>query len=157
MSAAVKYTSTCGGSGGSASLTFTASPSAVTVSSTGSGNVTIAATPQSGSFDSAIALACAGLPSNLMCSFAPASIVPGNGTARSVLTISTFAVAAKRNERRIHFMLATSLSSMGIFGFVLVGGIRRKRLFQVAGLCVLVLLIVGSTSCGGRSAATSNK
>ena len=156
MSAAVNYTSTCGAAGGSGGLTFTASPSAVTVSSTASGKITIAATPQSGSFNSAIDLACTGLPGNLMCSFAPASIVPGNGTARSVLTISAVAVAAERNERRIHFTLATSVSGMGIFGFMLVGGIRRKRRFQLVGACVLALLVVGGTSCGGRSAVTSN-
>lgn len=153
MSTAVKYTSTCGGSGGSASLTFTASPALVTVSSAGSGNITIAATPQSGSFNSAIDLGCAGLPSNLMCSFAPASIVPGDGTARSVLTISTVAVGANRNERRIQTVFAASLSSVGIFGFAVVGGIRRKRL---AGLCVVALLVVGGTSCGRSSTPTSN-
>jgi hypothetical protein len=155
ISAGVPYTSTCGGPGGSANLNFTATPSIVTLSSGGSGNITIAATPESGAFNSVIDLACVGLPSDLTCSFAPAAIVPGNITARSILTISTVSIAADWTERRIRSTLATSLSSIGMFGLALVGGIQRKRLFQVTGLWVLVLLVLGGTSCGGGISKTS--
>jgi hypothetical protein len=154
MSGAVPYTSTCGMPEATANLNFTAIPSAVILPSAGSGNVTIAATPQSGAFETAISLACGGLPINLTCLFAPASITPGSSTARSILTISAVSVATNRNERRVRSVLATSLLSVGMFGFILIGGVQRKRLFQLAALCVLALLVEAGTSCGGTAANT---
>ena len=147
-----------GGSGGGDSPTFTfgASPSSMTISSGGTGNATVTAAPQSGTFDSAIALSCSGLPKSLACSFAPASITPGNGQASSVLTVAVASVAAmERNDDR-NFLLATWLSSFGLFGITVLGKVERKRIVSVLGVCCIAAMIVGGVSCGGNpSAATS--
>jgi len=134
---------------GGPTLTFATNPSSLTISSGGSGNVTVTATPQSGAFNSAIALACSGLPKTLACSFAPASITPGAGAVSSVLTIAVASVAAKDYRDRNNSLVATWLVSFGLFGLNLVGKVQRKRIFSALGACVLAAMIVGATSCGG--------
>jgi hypothetical protein len=150
MSGPVKFASSCvASSSGTPTVTFGASPSAVTVSSGGAGNITITAVPQSGAFNNAINLTCSGLPSTLTCNFAPASITPGSGAGSSVLTISAASVAGNRNARKSNSLLASWLITFGAFGFAFIGKVQRKRILAVVGACVLAALIVGSTSCGG--------
>ncbi|MGC1371223.1 MAG: hypothetical protein WA824_03700, partial [Candidatus Sulfotelmatobacter sp.] len=67
-------------------ISFTASPTDVTVPIDQSGTVTVTAAMQSGASGSPIALSCTGLPSTLSCSFSPSSITPGTGKATSTLT-----------------------------------------------------------------------
>lgn len=153
MSAPVKYVSTCAGmvTGGSG-LTFGASPSAVTVPSGGSGNITISATPQSGTFDSAIDLGCSSLPGSLTCSFAPKSITPGSNTAISILTIGAVSVASINGRSRgIYPMYASILFGLPIFGFSLIGRVRRKQAVRLVGACALACAVAGLTACGGSS------
>jgi hypothetical protein len=150
MSGPVKFASSCvASSSGTPTVTFGASPSAVTVSSGGAGNITITAVPQSGAFNNAINLTCSGLPSTLTCNFAPASITPGSGAGSSVLTISAASVAGNRNARKSNSLLASWLITFGAFGFAFIGKVQRKRILAVVGACVLAALIIGSTSCGG--------
>lgn len=151
MSAAVKYTSSCAGASGSG-LTFGASPSALTLPSGGSGNITITATPQSGAFNSAINLGCSGLPSNLTCSFAPASMTPGSAMASSVLTIGAVSVASVNGGSRGSYpIFATSLFSLGVFGLTLIGKVQRDQFSRIVGTCALACAVAGITSCGGSS------
>lgn len=150
MSGPVNLTSSCvASSSGAPTVTFGASPSAVTVSSGGSGNITITAVPQSGAFNNTINLACSGLPSTLTCKFAPASITPGSGTGSSVLTISAASVASNRNASKSNSLLASWLFTFGAFGFAFVGKVQRKRVLHFVGACILAALIIGGTSCGG--------
>src|ERR1700687_748654 len=152
-------TSTAGGgttTTSATSLTFGTNPSALTISSGGSGNVTVTAAPNSGSFNSAIALACSGLPQNLACSFSPASITPGGGAVSSVLTIAAAKVTATGHRERNNFLTATWLVSFGLFGFILIGKVARKRIVTVLGACVLAAMIVGGTSCGGGGKTSSS-
>src|SRR5580700_3173562 len=88
MSSAVQAKLNCT-SGNNQSLTLKVNPTTMTVDSGSSGTSTVNVTPQGGSFNSAVALACTGLPSNLQCSFAPASVVPGANTASSILTVTS--------------------------------------------------------------------
>jgi len=155
MSAAVKYTATCGtsgsGGGGSTSVSFGAAPAALTLAAGHSGTITIAASPNSGSFDSQITLACANLPSNLSCSFAPAAITPGSGTAQSVLTISAAATTSASRTHGNRRALLASLFPFAAFGFVFVGKFKRKHLAQGLGAVVLAIVVVGASSCGGKA------
>jgi len=152
ISGAVKFTSTCisGGSTGP-TLTFGANPPSVTILSGGSGSITLTATPQSGAFNSTIALTCSDLPKNLSCSFAPASITPGASAGHSVLTVSAAAVSSYNSGSRRNPILATWLFGFGLVGVTLVGKVQRKRLIAVLGACALAAMIVVSSSCGGKA------
>jgi hypothetical protein len=157
MSGAVNFKSTCEGTAPSnPTLAFGTNPSSVTLSSGGSGNVTVTATPQSGSFNSAIALACSGLPSGLNCSFSPASIIPGSKSVSSVLTISNTPIASSnQNVRKGRPVLAVWFLGLGMFGFLLIGQVDRKRLFTLVGACILGIVFLGSISCGGSNHTAS--
>ena len=117
--------------------------------------MTVTATPQSGAFNSAIALACSGLPKTLACSFSPASITPGSSSVSSVLTVAAASVAATSHRERNNTLVATWFS-FGLFGLILVGKVQRKRIVTVLGACVLAAMIIGATSCGGASTGPVN-
>jgi hypothetical protein len=162
MSGPVKFTANCattttgGGTSGASSLTFGTDPSSLTISSGGSGNVTVTAVPNSGTFNSPISLACSGLPQTLLCSFSPASITPGGGAVSSVLTVAAVKVAATYHRERNNFLVATWLVSFGLFGLTLIGKLERKRIVTVLGACVLAAMIVGGTACGGGGNTSSS-
>ena len=149
ISGPVKYTSTCGA--GSTGWTFESDPASVTIASGGSSTVTVTAASQSGAFDGAIGLTCLSLPQNLSCSFAPASITTGAGAGSSVLTISAGSVRAmNRSANRTGLVFAAWLFGSGAVGICLVGKAQRKRLFPAIGACALVVVMIGSVSCGGN-------
>jgi hypothetical protein len=157
MSASMKYTSTCAPAvtSGSPTVSLGANPTAITVTSGQSSSITILATPQSGAFNNAIALACANLPSNLTCSFSPASVTPGANAAKSVLTIKAAAASSASHADRHRTLFVASLFSFGAFGFVFVGTIQRKRLAHLVCVCIVISVVIGATSCGSKSGLPS--
>jgi|SRR5271165_252947 len=134
-------------------VSFSASPAAITIPSGKSGTFNVAATAQSGAFNSPISLTCSGLPSSLSCSFSPATITPGASTATSVLTVSTVAVEGMdRQKRGKDFPIyATWLLPFGLIGVSLSGKGSRKRGVQVLALCAVISLGMVGASCGGKS------
>ncbi|MHB8217945.1 MAG: glycoside hydrolase family 71/99 protein [Candidatus Sulfotelmatobacter sp.] len=137
-------------------LAFGASPSSVTIPAGQSGRFTVTAKPQSGAFNSAISLSCAGIPSNLSCSFSPASITPGSGVATSTLTISAAAVTGMNLPQRNNSLpiYAAFLLPFGIGGFALAGSVPRRRKAQLLALIVVVGIGMAGSSCGGSAART---
>src|ERR1017187_7826836 len=158
ISSAVTVTSTCvAGTTGSSTFSLGTNPSSMTISSGGSGNLTVTAASQSGAFNNAIALTCSGLPQGVTCSFSPASITPGSRQSNSVLTIAATTIVSADHGDRGHFLAATWLFSFGVFGLTLIGKVQRKRLVTVLGACVLAEMIVGATSGGGSSTSSPAK
>jgi len=158
ITGAVSYSPACGGTGSGGStptLSFAAAPSSVNIPAGKSGSFTITATPQSGSFNSSIALSCAGLPSTLSCSFAPASIVPGAGTAVSTLTISAASVTALNlHHRQWNALYASAVLPFGIAGLALIGNVQRGRTMKTLVLiCLLAGISLVTVSCGGKTFA----
>jgi len=153
ISGPVKFTSACGA--GPSALAFGSTPSSLMIPLAGSGQVSVTATPQSAAFNSAIALSCSCLPQGLSCSFAPASITPGNRSAKSVLTIYEGSIASMNQS--MNSPNVSGLLGLGMIGFALIGIARRKRIFPVLGVCGLAAMIVGS-ACGGntQSSGVSN-
>lgn len=156
ISGPVKFTLSCAGAApASSSFTLGASPSAVSMSAGGSGKVNVTATPQSGSYNNAVQLTCSGLPAGLGCTFAPASITPGESGATSVLTIVSTAVAANSRERR-NFFFAGWLFSFGLVGMVGIGKVQRRRVMAIMGTCALAVMIVITSACGGKTVSAVN-
>lgn len=151
MSAAVQASLSCNATSGPG-LTIAANPSAVTIAAGNSGTLTVNVTPQSGSFNSSVALTCSGLPSTLQCSFAPASVIPGASAASSVLTVvaASPSAASHHRERRTLFF-ADWLLGFGLFGVAVVGKIDRRRVRRAVTAFALAITIVGTISCGGNS------
>ena len=158
ISPVAKATLTCGSStGGSSGFTLGATPSAMTIASGASGTLTVSVAPQSGSFNSAIALTCSGLPSNLKCSFAPASVTPGTGTASSILTVTATSASSAVNRRDGQgLFFATWLLGFGLFGIVFTGKIHGGRIPRVVATWFVATVFIGAISCGGNTANSSS-
>src|ERR1700686_474280 len=137
-------------------VAFAASPSAITIPAGQSGHFTVTAKPQSGAFNNPISLSCAGISSNLSCSFSPASITPGSGVATSTLTISAAAVTGMNLPQRNNSIpiYAAFLLPFGIGGFALVGSVPRRRKAQLLALIAVVGIGMAGSSCGGNAART---
>jgi hypothetical protein len=138
-----------------ATVAFAASPSAITIPLGHTGNFTVTAAANSGAFNTPIALSCVGIPSNLDCSFSPATITPGSGVATSVLTISAATVTgANLPEGRNSLpILAGFLLPFGIGGFALVGTAPRRRKAQFLAIIAIAAIGMAGSSCGGGSIA----
>jgi hypothetical protein len=159
MSEPVSYTPACSGSGGSSSLSFAATPAVINIPAGKSGEVTVTAKSQSGSFNNAISLSCSGLPSILSCSFSPTAITPGSGTAASTLTIAAVSVAGRNQDphRSSSFLYAGWFLTFGVTGFVFMGNLQRRRRTQTAVLaCAIAALGMVTVSCGGGTSAKQN-
>jgi hypothetical protein len=162
ITGAINYAPACGSGGGSSTVSLSASPSAVTIPSGKSGSLTVTAQPQSGSFNSPIALSCAGIPSTLSCSFSPATITPGADAATSTLTISLASVSGATLPQRSKStpLYAAWLLPLGIAGFAFIGSgpsRRAKKTTNTAVLAFLCLCItLASVSCGGGTGTTPN-
>ena len=152
MSAPVRTSLSCGTSASvNSGWTMGANPNAINITPGNSGTLTVSVAPQSGSFNSAVVLACSGLPSTLKCSFAPGSLVPGGSTANSVLTISAASVSATRNHRESRILFsAECLFGFGLFGMVFVGKAERQRRRRVLAGCLMTISVLATISCGGN-------
>ncbi|MFZ0816457.1 MAG: choice-of-anchor D domain-containing protein [Candidatus Sulfotelmatobacter sp.] len=141
------------GSGSDFSLAISPGNDTVKAGSAAAYNLTI--TPLAGSFAYAVKLACSGLPAEASCTFSPATVTPGGGTATSTLSITTTASTAKalpiRQSRHASvYAVWIQLQGIGFFGLVLTG--RKRSTKKVRALVLLVLLIVGliaMTGCAG--------
>ena len=83
-------------------FTLDVSPPAASMTAGQTSTHVVTVTPQNGSYNTEVTLACAtgNLPPQTTCAFDPPSVVPGSAGARSTLTISTVAGSAAALARR---------------------------------------------------------
>ncbi len=159
ITGAISYTSSCPvAQPPPPTVSLTASPTSVTISSGKSGNLSVIASAQGGTFNGAISLTCSGLPSTLSCSFSPAAISPGSGTASSTLTISAASVAGGNvpRGRNPNPVTALWLLPFGITGLLLAGAVPRRRSASMLALCAVLAMGVITVACGGNSPGFSS-
>jgi hypothetical protein len=156
MSSAVNVNLSCGTStGGNSGFILGANPKSINITPGSSGTLAVSVTPQSGSFNNAVALVCSGLPSTLKCSFAPSSLVPGGAAANSVLTISAASTSATANYHEGRgLVVAEWLFGFGLFGTVLVGNMDRRRGRKIVLAAFMIVPVLALISCGGRAVST---
>jgi hypothetical protein len=121
-------------------------------------------------YESAITLACSGLPSKATCSFSPATVTTaGNDPQATVLTISTTAATTTTTTAALLLAgansksnsgsrpLLASLSALGLFGFVLAAGGKNRARGQAAVLLGVMLVGMSLTlvGCSGVSTPAS--
>jgi hypothetical protein len=169
MPGPVSYTPACpsasgtgtGSGSGSDNSGLTASPSAVTLSGSTPAQVTVAPS-QSAAITGTVTLSCRSLPADLTCSFSPATIDIGSGTASSSLTISSAGSTAKNSyTRRSASLYASWFFSFGAFGFVFLGNFNRRvrgslkhrrKILVMLMACGLGATVMMTASCGGGTA-----
>jgi hypothetical protein len=152
ISSPASFTSTsCGSSSaGTPNLSLGAAPSSLAIAAGRPGSLSITVAAQSGSFNSPVALSCSAVP-GLSCSFSPAAVTPGSGTAKSTLTVSALvATSASQHHRRSLPVYATFLFIFGLPGLVLAGDIRRRAMIQKAAVGTMMGIILTCASCGGN-------
>jgi hypothetical protein len=124
------------------SMSLTAQPNSLTVSSGSSGTVTLTVTPSNG-FNSAVTFACSGLPSGATCSFSPASVTPSGATATTQLTIAAAQSSALRTGSGSWFPATALAVAIYLFGF------RRRRLTQLFLFAIAAIALSTVSACGG--------
>ena len=140
----------------SPTLSFSASPASVIIPSGKSGTFTVTAQMHSGSFDSPIALSCSDISKSLSCTFSPATITPGSGTATSTLTISSAPASGSAGNGKPPLLSAAWLLSFGgIAGFTLIGNGQRRRWARTLAIVALLSVGIVGVSCGGGKNITS--
>jgi hypothetical protein len=152
MSNAVSYAARCVPPASAPSISFSASPETVTVSSGATGTFTVVATPQSGSFNQPITLTCGSISAKLSCSFSPAVITPGAGPASSTLIISTAAASAdvdRQHTNQRKPIGGSWLLAFAVTAFVFTGGWKKQRGIHSLAICGLIGLGMAGASCGG--------
>ena len=123
------------------------SPGSATVQRGQAATYTISAMPTSGSFDGAVDFSCGLLPSNALCSFTPARVVPGSTGADVRLTIPTRSASSLLYGRwpraRADVRVSSCLGDL----------IRRRAGMGVSGssLAILSAWFFVTAACGGGS------
>src|SRR6202041_3827454 len=102
--------------------------------------------PLGGSFASAVALTCSGLPAQTSCSLSPNAVTPGGSAASSTLSITTTATVAEAEPIRKSrsapvYAVWVQLQSIGLLGIMFA---MPKRLSKKARALVLLSLVSGA-------------
>lgn len=128
----------------------TASPS-ITVPVGGAGSGMIQVSPILG-FGSDVTLSCgSGLPVGVTCAFSPATVSAGSGATTLTLNAPTTATTTAfipAHQRLNSRLLGTGLS---LAGLLLLGSLRRRRIFLSACVLLLSALGISAIGCGGNS------
>jgi hypothetical protein len=133
-----------------ANFTTAVAPSTVTVSPSEPGIVDITVTSQFG-FNSATTFTCSTVPSNLSCSFNPATVTPAVGqNASTALTLTESSSAAF--QRRSNPFLPEG-ATFAIAACFLLGWKKRRALFLALVLIAGVIAVTQLNGCGGSSSA----
>jgi hypothetical protein len=106
-----------------------------------------------GGFAQAVSFACAGLPSEASCTFAPSTVTPSGSAATTVLTISTTAPSVKKNSGNDRSSLTGLAAFASLAMLILTFRPNRNRMRWLAVL--LTLGIAASVlGCGGGSSGS---
>ena len=131
--------------GATPTYSFSASTSAMTVTSGSSGTATLVVDPVNG-FSGNVTFSCSGLPTGATCSFAPSGVsVASNAVATSQITIGTAGMMASRGNDPLHLRSAVVLTLASLLPFSLFL-LRRRLTFRerISLLVPLVLLSLGA-------------
>jgi hypothetical protein len=114
--------------------------------------------PSGGAFTGAVTFSVAGLPAGATASFSPATLVPGITGAQTVMVVQLPSRSASLEQPVPPFDQSPGFAALAAcFCLLGVSRCRRKRpaaLLSV--MCMLILVTLGLTGCGARTAGTSS-
>jgi len=139
----------------SPAFSLAAAPASITVTQGSSGTVTITATALNGFNGMINSFACSGEPGGASCVFSKTSLMPVGSTTDSLtLTLTT----SRPTPYGTMMGMVLPLSSMGMFGLVMVRSRRRKKLAHRAwwrwlgyagAMAILCGALLSVSGCGG--------
>jgi hypothetical protein len=144
------------------SLTVTgqSSPAFLNIPAGGTATAMITLTPIN-FYSGTVTFSCGGLPLDVTCAFAPATLTPvGNAPLSTTLTITTAAshgalrMPADANPHQGRTSLLACLTGMGLFGLLLSGDWKNKRNRRVGILLGLLVLGMMFSLVGCSSSST---
>jgi ELWxxDGT repeat protein len=134
-------------------FTLTANPTSATIHAGQSAAFSITATADA-YFNGTITFTCATLPAGVTCNFSPATLNPTSASpVVTTLTVSTTSQSAalitpiSPSRQSNGMALFASMAGIGVFGCVLAGQRRKKRVIAFA--IVAFALAIAMSGCGG--------
>ncbi len=148
------------GTGAAPNYSLSASSSFINIAAGGTGTATITLTPVN-FYSGTVTFSCGGLPLDVTCAFAPATLTPlGNAPLTTTVTITTAAshsalrMPADANPHQGRTSLLACLTGMGLFGLLLSGDWKNKRNRRV-GILLGILVLGMMFSLVGCSSSTT--
>ncbi len=138
--------------GSAPSYQVSANPTSATIQRGQSANFTVTVNPING-YRGTVTLSCGSLPLGVSCQFNPASVTPSTGPAQSVLTLTTASITA---VNRSHAQRLLPLWSTGLFGFILIEGISRRRRIAAAVFAIALFALLTLTGCGAGASSSAS-
>jgi hypothetical protein len=144
------------GSSTAANYTVSTAPSTAKVTAGSSATFTLTVTP-SNHYNGTVTFTCGSLPALASCTFNPTSVtLNGDSPVTVQMTITTAAVSASL-EGPVHrgsSILLASLSTIGIFGMMLAGSLKKRNRWTGIVLGMLMLTVTFSlVGCGGSGSS----
>jgi FG-GAP-like repeat len=145
------------GTAAAPNYSLSANPSSINVSDGGTGTATITLTPVN-FYGGTVTFTCTGLPLDMTCAFAPASLTPvGNAALSTTVTVTTKAphgaLRMPADQHQGRTSLLACLTGMGLFGLLLAGDWKNKRNRRV-GILLGILVLGMMFSLVGCSSTT---
>ncbi|MFZ0958577.1 MAG: VCBS repeat-containing protein [Candidatus Sulfotelmatobacter sp.] len=148
------------GAGAAPNYSLSSNTSFINIADGGTGTATITLTPVN-FYSGTVTFSCGGLPLDVTCAFAPATLTPlGNAPVSTTLTVTTAAphgalhMPADANPHQGRTSLLACLTGMGLFGLLLSGDWKNKRNRRV-GILLGVLVLGMMFSLVGCSSSTT--
>jgi hypothetical protein len=136
--------------GAAPTFTVNAPQTPVTVAAGASVNVNVSISAVGGDYSGVVTMSSSGLPADATITFNPASVVPGNSSASTTMTIQTTTQDASIPAKQKSEFPFTSICLAG--GLCLVSG-KYRRLAKSLPIVLIFALLAGGTltllGCGG--------
>jgi hypothetical protein len=110
--------------------------------------------PVGGAFAASVKLACTGAPALTTCKISPSAVTPNASAAAATLTITTTAFAAQARafyapESHPVYAILLQLQGIGLFGLLLAGPRRSRKVNVVLLPILLVAATMFMSACAG--------
>jgi VCBS repeat protein len=148
------------GTAAAPNFSLSSNPSILNISDGATGTAAITLTPIN-FYSGTVTFSCGGLPLDVTCAFAPATLTPvGNAPLTTTVTITTAAphgalrMPADANPHQGRTSLLACLTGMGLFGLLLSGDWKNKRNRRVGILLGILVLGMMFSLVGCSSSST---
>jgi hypothetical protein len=126
-------------------------PNSATMTTTGAAQLSLALSPTTTTFNSAVTLQCGDVPANLRCELSSATVTPGSGTSVNLKLTAAQTTAANHGSG-----MMLSFSLLGALGLCITGLHGKRAKWMIAAGVLLVGLTTIGCGVGGGTTSTSS-